>query len=83
MTRKPHELSDEFPDQAKLIRQLKVDNNHFSRLCGEYDVINHDIHLAETNVQPVEELTEQEMRKKRMVLKDEIWHMLKEAQTTA
>lgn len=83
MTRKPHELSDEFPDQIKLIRQLKGDNQHFSRLCEEYDVINHDIHLAETNVQPTDELTEHDMRKKRLALKDEIWQMLKSAQSPA
>lgn len=83
MTHVPHQLHQEFPDQAKIIHRLQSENQHFARLCEDYDKINRDIHRAETNIQPVEELAEQEMRKKRMVLKDEIWHILKEAKTNA
>jgi uncharacterized protein YdcH (DUF465 family) len=34
------------------------------------------VHRAETLVEPVEELTEVEMRKKRAALKDELYRML-------
>ena len=83
MTHVPHQLHQEFPDQAKIIKSLQAENPHFARLCEDYDKINRDIHRAETNIQPVEELAGQEMRKKRMVLKDEIWQILKEAKTNA
>lgn len=83
MTHVPHQLHQEFPDQAKIISRLQAENQHFARLCEDYDKINRDIHRAETNIQPTEELAEQEMRKKRLTLKDEIWHMLKEAQSPA
>lgn len=83
MTHTPHQLHEEFPDQSKVIRKLQAENQHFARVCDEYEMINRDIHRAETNIQPVEELAEQEMRKKRMALKDEIWQMLKEAKANA
>lgn len=83
MTHVPHQLHQEFPDQTKAIHSLQAENDHFARLCEEYDKLNRDIHRAETNVQPVEELAEQEMRKKRMALKDEIWAMLKAVNSPA
>lgn len=79
MSHTPHELSEEFPDKTNEISSLKQSNAHFARLVDEYHEVNRDVHRAETNVQPTDELHEAEMRKKRMVLKDEIWKMLSAA----
>ena len=76
MSHTPHELAEEFPDMIERMHDLKENNPHFARLFDEYHEINRTIHRAETNVEPVEELTEVTMRKQRMTLKDEIWSML-------
>lgn len=76
MSHVPHELAEDFPGQEDKIHALKTSNAHFARLMEEYHDINRGVHRAETNVEPVEQLAETEMRKKRMALKDEIARML-------
>ncbi len=73
MSHTPHELAEEFPDKVEVMSQLKQTDAHFARLADEYHEINRRVHRAETNIEPVEELAEGEMRKKRAALKDEIW----------
>jgi uncharacterized protein YdcH (DUF465 family) len=68
----PHTLAEEFPGQMEKIHRLKVNDAHFAKLLKEYDEVNDEIHLAETNVAPVEQLSEVELRKKRLQLKDAI-----------
>jgi uncharacterized protein len=79
MSNTPHELAEEFPDKLDTIHRLKTGDAHFAKLFDEYHEINGAIHRAETNVEPTDELTEQTMRKQRMMLKDEIWGMLQNA----
>ena len=76
MPNTPHQLSEEFPDKVEVISVLKQSDAHFSRLVDEYHEINRAVHRAETNIEPTDDLHEAEMRKKRLALKDEIWHML-------
>ncbi|NKB56499.1 MAG: DUF465 domain-containing protein [Alphaproteobacteria bacterium] len=72
MTHTPHELAEEFPEHAQKIHDLKLSDAHFTRLADEYHALNRTIHRAEAGTEPVSEFTETEMRKNRMVLKDEI-----------
>lgn len=76
MAHSPHELAEEFPDKVERIHQLKVEDNHFKKLFDEYHEVNRAVHRAETNVEPMDSLAEQELRKKRMRLKDELAQML-------
>ena len=76
MSHTPHELHEEFPEHGAKISELKSSNAHFARLAEEYHEVNRAVHRAETNVEPVEELTEVDMRKKRAFLKDEIYRLL-------
>jgi hypothetical protein len=76
MSKTPHTLQEEFPTQLDKLHDLKISNAHFARLLEEYDVINDQVHRAETNVEPMESLAETELRKKRAALKDEIARML-------
>lgn len=73
MSHTPHELAEEFPEKVELMSQLKQTDAHFARLADEYHEVNRTIHRAETNVEPIQELAEVELRKKRALLKDEIW----------
>jgi uncharacterized protein YdcH (DUF465 family) len=81
MSHTPHELAEEFPEHVARMHDLKMSDAHFARLFDEYHEVNRAIHRAETLVEPMEELAEQEMRKTRMRLKDEIYGMLSRAET--
>ncbi|WP_371226499.1 YdcH family protein [Roseovarius sp. 2305UL8-3] len=76
MSHTPHELHEEFPEHAGKITELKSSDAHFARLADEYHEINRAVHRAETNVEPMEALAEGEMRKKRALLKDELYRIL-------
>lgn len=76
MTHVPHDLADEFPEHADKMKALKQEGGHFARLADEYHEINREIHRIETDVTPTSDAYQEEMRKKRLKLKDEIFHML-------
>ena len=76
MSHTPHELAEEFPDQVDKMHTLKTDNAHFAKLFDAYHEVNREVHRIETRVEPASEMHEAELRKKRMVLKDEIAAML-------
>ncbi len=79
MSNTPHTLAEEFPDQMDAIHELKVSAPDFAQLLKQYDDINDEIHLAETNVKPVEHLHEVELRKQRLQIKDAIAEALAKA----
>jgi uncharacterized protein YdcH (DUF465 family) len=76
MSHVPHELSEEFPEHVDKMHELKTSNAHFLKLFDEYHEINRAVHRAETDIEPTDDLHMEEMRKKRMHLKDEIYGML-------
>lgn len=72
MSNTPHTLADEFPGQQDAIHKLKVSDPEFAQLLARYDEVNDQVHLAETNIAPVEQLAETELRKERLRIKDAI-----------
>lgn len=78
MSHTPHELAEEFPDAVDKIHTLKASDAHFAKLADEYHELNREIHRIETDVEPASDEYQTELRKKRMVLKDEIYGMLKD-----
>jgi uncharacterized protein YdcH (DUF465 family) len=76
MSHVPHELAEEFPDKIERMHTLKLNDAHFVRLSNEYHDLNRQIHRIETGIEPTSEAFETELRKKRMVLKDEISSIL-------
>jgi hypothetical protein len=77
MSHTPHELHDEFPEFAERMSELKQSDAHFARMAERYHELNRKVHSAETNVAPMEELAEMQLRKERAALKDEIYAYLK------
>ena len=73
MSHTPHELAEEFPDSAERPHMLKMSSAHFAKLCDEYHDVNWQIHRMETSVEPASEAVEAVMRRKRMMLEDEIY----------
>ncbi|WP_224824818.1 YdcH family protein [Cognatishimia sp. MH4019] len=76
MSNTPHELAEEFPDKIEAMQSLKESDAHFAKLADEYHEVNRAIHRAETNVEPMDRFAEEDLRKQRMRLKDEIARML-------
>lgn len=79
MTHTPHELAADFPEHTDAIHALREANPHFAKLCESYHEVNRAIHRAETLVEPTSEAHEQELRRERMTLKDELWRMIRDA----
>ncbi len=77
MSHVPHELAEEFPDAVDRIANLKAGNAHFARLAEEYHEVNREIHRMETDIEPVSDAAQTELRRKRLALKDEIYALLK------
>ena len=72
MSNTPHTLEEEFPGQMEQIHALKISDPIFADLLREYDAVNDEIHLAETNVAPVSQDHETTLRKQRLAIKDRI-----------
>lgn len=72
MSHVAHELHEEFPEKAEAIHSLKASNAHFARIADDYHLLNRSIHRMETNVEPADDATLEELKKKRLSLKDEI-----------
>ena len=79
MSHTPHELAEEFPDKINLMHDLKMKDAHFARLFDEYHEVNRAVHRAESRVDAIDQTAEDELRKKRLVLKDEIWSLISAA----
>lgn len=77
MSHVPHELAEEFPEHAEKMSALKQTDAHFARLSEEYHDVNRRIHRAETRVEPMEDLAEEDLRKQRAGLKDQLYALLK------
>jgi uncharacterized protein YdcH (DUF465 family) len=76
MSNTPHELAEEFPEHADAMHRLKTENAHFAKLSDAYHEVNRAIHRAETDVEPTDDPHMEDMRKRRLTLKDEIYGFL-------
>lgn len=76
MSNVPHELADEFPELKDRIHELKTSNGHFQRLFDEYHEINREVHRAEASGLNITDEHYEDLKRKRMTLKDEIYTML-------
>ena len=72
MSHVPHELHEEFPEAADRIHTLKTSDAHFARLADEYHAVNREIHRMETGIEPVSDDVENQKRRQRLALKDQI-----------
>ncbi len=77
MSHTPHELAAEFPDLAPRLETLKVSDAHFAKLASEYHDLNREIHRIETDITPASDDVQTELRKRRMILNDELYARLK------
>ena len=72
----PHELPDEFPDEAALITRHIKTNYPFRRLASRYDEVNRQIYRIESEEEPTTDEVLERLKKERLKLKDQIAGML-------
>lgn len=72
-----HDLHHEFPEYKEKIHELKTNNNHFRKLFDEYDIVEHNVHRIETGAEVSTDEVLNELRKKRVHLKDQLLVLLK------
>jgi uncharacterized protein YdcH (DUF465 family) len=74
-----HDLVHELPEYRDKIHEMKLSNHHFAKLFDEYHEVDHEVRRIEQEIEtPSDEYTE-ELKKKRLHLKDELFTMLKQA----
>ena len=71
-----HDLAHEFPEHLEKMRALKASDAHFSRLFTEYDENNHAIALYELGNSVISDEALEELKKKRLHTKDQIYQSL-------
>ncbi len=77
MSHTPHDLVAEFPEYVEKMRALKGADKHFAKLADDYTSVNKQVYRSEANIEPMEQLAEEQLRKKRAFLKDEIYALLR------
>ncbi len=71
-----HDLHHEFPDMHDKIHDLKVSDTRFQKLFDDYENVNKEIHRIETGIETPEDMYTEELKKKRLALKDDLYAML-------
>ena len=81
MSHTPHELADEFPNDADLLHELKLDNAHFVKLADRYHELNREIHRIESEVEASSDDRVEQLKKQRLHLADDIGALLTESRS--
>lgn len=78
MTLEHHSLLKELPEHADAIHNLKTENAHFRRLFDEYHEIDKEIFRVESGEVAMTDLALEELKKKRLAHKDEMFTIISE-----
>ena len=74
-----HDIAHEFPEHQEKIRDLKSSDAHFSKLFNEYDEDNYAIKKYELGGAVISEEALEDLKKKRLNVKDQIYQRLLQA----
>jgi len=75
----PHHLHHEFPQYSDKIHQLKVSDAQFAKLFEEYHDRDREIRRAEQGVEHLGDAKLEELKLRRVHLKDQLFHRLQAA----
>jgi uncharacterized protein YdcH (DUF465 family) len=76
---KEHTIIKDFPEMSAQIHETKRINSHFAGLSEKYDQLEHSIHRMESGVEAFTDEHLEELKKKRLKLKDELFSILQKA----
>ena len=71
-----HDIAHEFPEHQEKIHSLKTTDAHFAKLFTEYDEDNYAIKKYELGGAVITEEALEELKKKRLSAKDQIYQRL-------
>lgn len=71
-----HDLHQDFPEMADAILALNGSNAHFARLFAVYHRLTGRVEDLEEQDMPVADFTMEDLKKQRVKLKDELYHLL-------
>lgn len=74
-----HDLATEFPEYKEQIRNLKMEDRHFSRLFDEYNEVDTQLHRIEQEIEVHADDFVEGLKLRRLHLKDELYGMLQQA----
>lgn len=78
MSEKHHDINHEFPEHRDLIITLKSSNHHFRHIAEEYGKVTGEIEGLEHRGNPDSDAYLEELKKKRLHLKDQLFHILQQ-----
>ena len=71
-----HDLIHELPEHRERIHDLKMNDHHFARLFDEYHELEHQVRRIEEGVETTSDNYLEDLKKKRLKLKDLLYVML-------
>jgi hypothetical protein len=71
-----HDLYQDFPEMRDAIDILNAGNAHFASLHASYSRLTGKVEDLEEHDMPVADFTLEDMKKQRVKLKDELYHLL-------
>lgn len=71
-----HDLIHELPEHKDRIHELKVSNEHFKKLFDEYHELDHEVLRMEEGIETPSDEVLEELKKKRLNLKDQLYQMI-------
>jgi len=79
MSSTPHDFVQEFPEYKEQVHQLKMQDQHFSRLFQDYQDCNNTLHRIEQEIETPSDAHVETLKKQRLHLKDQLLAALKKA----
>ena len=70
-----------FPEYRDLITQLKTSDAHFTRLFDEHNAVDQQILNMESRIEPATSEEIEVLKKEKLQLKDQLYTILKKAET--
>lgn len=74
-----HDLHHDYPEMSEQIRSLKMKDRHFARLFDEYHELDREVRKIEEDVEPTSDEHLEQLKMRRVHLKDDLYTMLKQA----
>lgn len=71
-----HDLHHEFPEMQDAISDLRNNNPMFARLYASYKRLTGSVEDLEEHDMPVADFTIEDMKKHRVKLKDDLYHLM-------
>ncbi len=76
-----HDLVHEFPEYREKIHNLKMTNEHFKVLFNKYHELDREVFRVENNIEPRSDVTLEDLKKRRLALKDRLFQMLRQCKS--